>query len=177
MCFMLQVFLDCFVHERKHQVVKRAGESVKNTSSYEASVLGRVMLQQLRQLQETSLADTLLGKTTSDEGLATAFGCPTVVAKSLQHGGMSIGVGDILFVEGGEVALVKACICPEAQGLSLLLAVLVRVRMSHAHSFYREAPLQELRCLVLDGSVRVALAHCWAFQGGGDILVLHSRER
>ena len=51
-----KVWLDCFVHERKHQVVKRAGTTIKNTSAYESSVLGRVLLEQWRQLQGCRLS-------------------------------------------------------------------------------------------------------------------------
>ena len=33
------VWLDCFVHERKHQVIKEAASHIKNTTSYEKNVL------------------------------------------------------------------------------------------------------------------------------------------
>lgn len=75
-------FLDCFVHERKHQVVKTAGTSTKNTSRYEASVLSRVLLEQKRQLAK-AVADGLLGTEEVLQGAAHALGDNVRVAKAL----------------------------------------------------------------------------------------------
>jgi len=55
------VWLDCFVHERKHQVVKQAGSAVKNTVVYETSVTSRVLIEQMRQLAGTVMGNVLLG--------------------------------------------------------------------------------------------------------------------
>ena len=93
-----KVWLDCFVHERKHQIVKVAGTTIKNTSTCESSVLGRVILEQWRQLQGCILGDCLLGQKVVEEGLSSSFGEVARVAKSLQYGGLVIGVDDLVLV-------------------------------------------------------------------------------
>ena len=54
------LFLDTFVLERKHRLLKRAGTDIRNSVRYESSVLGRVLVEQLRQLQSNT-NDGLLG--------------------------------------------------------------------------------------------------------------------
>ena len=50
------VWLDCFVHERKHQVIKSAASHIKNTSSYEKSVLLSVVNTRLILMQGSALS-------------------------------------------------------------------------------------------------------------------------
>lgn len=92
-----EVFLDCFVHERKHQGLKRAGTTVKNTSEFEASVLGRVLLDHIRMLKTDVLKDGFTATSRPDPGISRALGANACVAKSLTFQSQRIGVGDIVF--------------------------------------------------------------------------------
>eukprot|EP00969_Alexandrium_andersonii_P056954 2511570-Alexandrium_andersonii.AAC.1 len=46
-----QVVLDCWVLERKHQVIKMSCEWVGNTSNFEHSTIARAAQEQCRQMQ------------------------------------------------------------------------------------------------------------------------------
>ena len=106
-----KMWLDCFVHERKHQVVKRAGTTIKNTSAYESSVLGRVLLEQWRQLQGCRLSHSLLGRDAVDENLSTSFGEKYRIACALQYSGLEFNEDDIVLVRGSSSAYrVSACV-------------------------------------------------------------------
>jgi hypothetical protein len=50
--------LSCFVHERKHKLVKRYSNDICNTTSFEKSVLGEVCSHTLARLGETGLFST-----------------------------------------------------------------------------------------------------------------------
>lgn len=52
--------VDCFCHERKHQLGKRCASDVKNTGAYERSILIRAMLQQCGELRAMSLDECFL---------------------------------------------------------------------------------------------------------------------
>ena len=104
-----EVWLDCFVHERKHQVLKDAASAIDNTTNYEASVLGRAILQQWRQLQDCTLSDCLLGKAGEEDSISAVFGEAVRATRSLQYQSLVIGVGDIVLV-GNAAYLVRACV-------------------------------------------------------------------
>jgi len=101
--------LDCFVHERKHQVAKRAADPVRNTTSFEASVLGRVLLEQARQLDAMRHKRALQGPTSPCREVAAALGAQeAVVAKSARFDGRLVSVDDcVLF--GMQAGVVRAC--------------------------------------------------------------------
>ena len=169
-----KVWLDCFVHERKHQIVKRAGTTIKSTSSYESSVLGRVLLEQWRQLQGCSLGDVLLGRSTVDEIVSSSFGEPARAAKSLQYAGLVIGVGDMILVRGSPSAyIVKSCVFLESTSrLLLIVGLLVTVSATSAYSVYRTG--DELQGVLLDGSLEVSLPYCWTWSGDDEVVILHA---
>ena len=113
--------IDCFVHERKHQVVKRAASAVKNTTSFENSVLGQVLLEQTRQLQ-ADIGDGLIGKVEQQPSLAKAFNAQIAsVSQKLRFRGVVFGIGDVV-VYNGQAAVIKACV--ESSGLYYFLAEL-----------------------------------------------------
>lgn len=109
-----QRFLDTFVCERKHQLLKRAGTDIRNGACYERSVLGRVLVAQLRQLQD-NIEDGLRGSTQELAALgvgasvAKVAGCPTcppsLIPSQIMHHPVHVRVdGGCLFwewVKGG----------------------------------------------------------------------------
>ncbi len=125
--------LDCFVHERKHQMLKRTGTAVKNTVTFEASVLSRVVLQQARQLKSLLVEDGLVGRTSQSSKVAVAFGAPTAtVGRSLSCNGLAVGVGDVVLFDG-QAGVVEAC-AAVAGRIYLLLSLLRRVAKHTCHT-------------------------------------------
>ena len=170
-----KAWLDCFVHERKHQVVKVAGTTIQNTRNYEASVLGRVLLEQWRQLQGCNINDCLLGQDVVDDRMSSFFNAVARVAKSLQFGGLTINVGDLVLVRGWLSAfLVHACVVLEGRRrLLLLVQRLARVCSANAHSTYNKS--DDLDALMLGGDVDVSVPYCWTWSDD-QVVVLHSAE-
>lgn len=169
-----EVFLDCFVLERKHQVSKGFGTAIKNTSSFERSVLSRALLEQSRQLQNAKMSDSLLGGVVSDATLSKAFGPEARFAKSLQHGGLVVGVNDVVFY-GADAGVVMACVEVQDGVFVIVLRPLVRIGGGNAHTTWRQATTA-LRGLRLGGSVQMSLPYAWAWEGAGDVLTLHSAQ-
>ena len=168
-----KVWLDCFVHERKHQIVKDSAEPVKNTSAFEASVLGRVLLQQLRQVQHTALADCLLGEAKLHPGLSQELGGPVRVAKCVQFQGATIGLSDVLLVEG-QVAIVRACAQLDSRFFVLLQLCQPHGFRTFGATTFRFAD-DGLYCLFLDtidASWSKACAWSWS-EDASSLLVLH----
>ena len=165
-----EVFLDCFVLERKHQGVKAFGTTVKNTSSFESSVLARAFVEQRRQIQGISLGDSLVGPAVQDDRLSNALGPGTRLAKALTHKSLLVGVDDVVLFSG-QAALVKACAQMQNKMLVLLVCLLSRTGGGSAHTVWRpQAPV--VHGLRLDGSVVVALPYAWTFQDDGSVLSL-----
>lgn len=106
-----RVVVDCFVHERKHQVAKAAASPIKNTVAFEASVLGKVVLAQLRQLEglpaERGLESPVVPDVTL--GFALGFGGAVQVSRKMRFDGMQLAVDDLVLfgTQGGRVV---ACV-------------------------------------------------------------------
>lgn len=167
-----EVFLDCFVHERKHQGVKAFGTTIKNTSSFESSVLARAIVEQRRQIQGISLGDSLVGPAVQDERLVNALAPGTRLAKALSYKGLLVGVNDVVLFDD-QAALVKACAQMQDGMLVLLFCLLSRTEGGSAYTLWRpEGPV--VNGLRLDGSVVVSLPYAWTFQEDGRVLSLQS---
>ena len=166
------VWIDCFVHERKHQVVKQAASMVKNTSKYECSVLGRVLLEQQRQLESTALEDVLFDPSTTDEDISRLLGKPMTIAKRLQHKVLVIAVGDFV-LHNHQIYCVKACMQDQsAEALYLLLQGCTITEKCASHSVCQLME-ENLNLLLLDDSVILLHAYCWTKPQLGQVTVLH----
>ena len=120
-----QVVLDCWVHERKHQSLKRLGTAVANTSIFESSVLSRAVLHQARLLQSLVVGTGLLGRSEESVEVANAFGAPTAhVARSLSCKGLAVSTGDVVLFDC-KAGIVKSC--AEVVGSCYLLLSLLRL--------------------------------------------------
>ena len=104
-----RTFVDCFVHERKHQVMKRCADAIKNTRTFEASVLGRVLLEQCRQVTSAPPSRTILGGVQPCPFLQAPLMASTVnIGKGLVYDGLQVKVDDIVMF-GEQVGKVVAC--------------------------------------------------------------------
>ena len=127
--------LDCWVHERKHQSLKRAANDVKNTSTFEQSVLARVVLDQSRQLQRLELGEGLSGKSVADVSLARSIGALSAeVAKGMTLRNLSVKVNDVvLFAD--HAGIVRSCIKTDDK-LLFAIELLRQSKPDHIHKPY-----------------------------------------
>ena len=100
---------------------------MENTSVYESSVLGRVLIQQLRQLQKEVLSDCLLGDAQDSPLLSQCLGPGTRIGQVLQHNGQRIGMSEVVFFTG-QAAVVRACAQLLGGSLALVCDMLVRIK-------------------------------------------------
>lgn len=139
-------FLDCFVHERKHQVAKHQAEPVKNTRAFEASVLAGVLLEQTKQLDELRCRRGLVGPTSPSPELAYAMGVnEAMVAKSLRYDGLQVSTDDLVMVTG-QAVVVKACVSVAA-GLFMVVQVLAPRGTGRSSSTWSQADEGKVRNL------------------------------
>ena len=114
-----RVVVDCFVHERQHQIAKAAANPIKNTVAFEASVLGKVLLAQLRQLEGLPADRGLESPVVPDVALGSALGGGVAqVSRKMRFDGMQLAVDDLVLfgAKGGRVVS-----CAEAGGSYFLV--------------------------------------------------------
>ena len=99
---------DCWTGERKHKVPKGIAQSIRNLNTFEASVVARQVIHQVKQLQAMSLQSGLLRPVTPNEVLQTALGVQhCLVARSLRYLGATYSVNDVLCFGNGMLGEVK----------------------------------------------------------------------
>ena len=163
-----KLLLDCFVHERKHQVIKQCAQNIDNTREFESSVLRRVLNVQFQQLQCERLVDGLGGGAIEALPLAAALGAEHAwTAKDMRWQGMQISIGDLLFCPDGCV-LVEACLCVDMELMVLARSLLLQGRASRTTSTW--ARTETLNAVRLEPGFRHPA--CWTVQGNGLILAL-----
>jgi hypothetical protein len=102
------IILDAFVGERKHQLVKMCAQNIRNTSSFEKSVLLRVLSHQLAVLTDAEhFSDKLLHGKPLD-------GTPAWHAFSVQYAGTKFSRGDCVMLEGN-LCIAEACVAVDDQ--------------------------------------------------------------
>jgi hypothetical protein len=154
------IWLDCFVHERKHQVIKEAASHLKNTVTYEKSVLVPVVNTTLH-LMEDITRTSLTSRTECCDELSASLGQPCRIALQMRFEFVHLAAKDVLFI-AGSACIVVVCVAfgdqfgllvhpfelldrPSAttsrwkQGGELQLAVLSRGLVRHAAAWFRRA--------------------------------------
>lgn len=110
---------------------------VKNTTTFEASVGARVLLEQLRQLENTTPAAALEGKQTPSMSIGAALGASSAqVAAKARCGGLLVGSGDIVFWHG-HACMVRACAETPGAALFVLVELMEKVSARSANSTFR----------------------------------------
>lgn len=156
-------WLDCFVHERKHQAIKAESEYIRNTQTYEQSVLKAVHLAQLQQ-QHTVLPSGLVGARAPCPMLAAAIGRPCEVANAMRCRFVPYGVGDVLFCADKAVQ-VSACVLAGSDLMCIVRMLALLERPSRTTSRWRIT--DALYLLDLDGGAPHRHALCWCEEDGG----------
>lgn len=118
--------LDAFVVERAHLRVKRVAENVKNTSTFEFSVLAGVVNHCFA--TASTLHNCLLGFKSPLPDLLNAM-----VADKLDIGGMVIHSSDVVLAGDSCAGFVVACLGDDA-GLFVVVSVLRLVRELSQHA-------------------------------------------
>ena len=159
---------DCFVHERKHQVMKSAASAIKNTSSFEASALGRVILEQSRQLRSFGTRRGLVGKTADGPSVAAALGLEAVkLSKKARDEHIELTAGDVIRFAGG-AGIVRCCAQAEDR-LIVVIESLSLVSEGDSKSTWR--PEGEMQAIDLDRSAWQP--YCWHGHADGCVTMLH----
>ena len=99
-------WMDCFTHERKHQMIKAAVESIDQLSSYETSCLEMVITKTLVQQQHFALS-MLEAKVKCNNELSLHFGGPCSVSRSMRFDGVYYTDSSLVMFDG-LCGLVKA---------------------------------------------------------------------
>jgi len=159
-----RMILDTFVLERKHQPIKQCAQHVKNTTTYERSVLSRVLVDQLRKLRAARSGDGLIGS-------VKRFG-DTDVAKAARWKSCTVASGDVVILNASTFFEVRASIC---RGGQLFLAGHeLRPRDRPDGESCRCQREENLVQVPLETVTQLQLAQAWAEDAGG-VLILHSK--
>jgi hypothetical protein len=162
--------LDCFVLERKHQMVKACCNWIDNTSAFEKSALVRAVQEQTRQLQEPGWAqDGLKGRCVPSMELAAAQQCRQAhVAPRAASGGVAISAGDVVVLRN-ELLLVESCASLDGT-LCLVVRNLTRVRALTAHAW--RCKLEPAFALVDCAASSLQQVSCWTREGQRDFVIV-----
>lgn len=162
--------LDCFAVERAHLLPKAVSEAIKNTSSFEKSVIARTVGSRLRSLRD---ADNFEETRLLEERLAPSLvgvlsGPAPHLAAEADLCGLVLASGDFVFFDGH--AMVLSGVGRAAEGFFLLgqLATESR-RLSRSAAEWR---LEQGSSLAWLAGKRVRRAHAWSTRASGDLLVL-----
>lgn len=103
-----EFFRDCFVHERKHKVIKDAAKDIQNTRDFEASALLVILNSTHGQMDAWTLSSLRKPTAVSPE-LSAAFGTPVHVSNAMRWRVLQIGIGDIFFLSANGAVEIIAC--------------------------------------------------------------------
>ena len=159
-------WLDCFVHERKHQLAKSCAHHIENTSSFELTLLRSVTHCAFEQWQDVE-ATCLLPPTAESSDLSIAFDRPCVIANHMRWHLLHISVGDVLFI-AHVACLVDGCLLlGEEYGLLVQRMGLVD-KVSPTASLWQRTSREAV--ILTPGTVRHAA--CWHRTPGGDLVII-----
>jgi hypothetical protein len=159
------MLLDTFVLERKHQPIKASAQHIKNTQSFERSVLSRVLVSQERRVLEYSFGNTkMLGKVMTDQSL---LGRAVVFSWRVRTtGSVTVSSGDVVATNGTYLE-VRACAKMDDQFFLVGNELQVLEKQStSACTCLRSA---RLSYTPVDSARHV---HAWAIQSDGSYVVL-----
>ena len=162
------LWLDCFVHERKHQMIKDCSEDIKNTNAYEHSVLCSTLHSTMERLRADIAPDELFEPCALCQELSDAFGVPCRVSHRMRVCRMFVSVGDFLF-SGEGACLVVACVLAGREFALLVEPLALVERSSRTSSRWGRACEREL--LRLSPGL-VWPASCWHLRSDATILAL-----
>ena len=142
---------------------------MKNTTTFEASVGGRILLEQMRQLADAGAAVSLEGPSMASAQMGAALGADMAqVGSRLRFHGVQLGVGDVLFL-GRQPCIVRACAQEGTQFYLIVELFRCAPSVSGSSTCRLEAGLRDARL----GDHELTVAYAWAEKDDGAMLVLH----
>ncbi len=155
------ILVDAFVIERIHLRVKCIAENVRNTTSFEGSVLESVLTAHFEELGSRQFGDCLLGRSAVLPGFLGAR-----VADGMRNFGIEFRIGDVAMC-GDEVTKVEAC-AQDGDGLFAFVRLLAKVRdvTDHVASYQVGADL------VVREASRLLHALAWRASDNSTVLVV-----
>ena len=159
-------WLDCFVHERKHQLIKDASQSITNTRNFEKASLATVLTKTMENLSGISGTGLVQPCARSPE-LSAAFGAPSEVAQQLRFDYMYVSVGDLLFI-GDAACIVEACVLVGSTLALLVNRLGLLERPSDTSSRWARTTEKDL----LEMAAGFVHAACWYYRGDGSVIAL-----
>ena len=161
--------LDCWVHERKHQMVKKSCNWVDNTCQFEKSAISRALNEQDRQLGEPGcFATGLRGTITMWPEARRTFTAEVIqLASTISHAGLLVNIGDFVVVHD---KVYKVLACVDADGLHYLIAATyARLEVLTQHAARWKACGANV---VLELHNSIEHSACWSVEADGTALVL-----
>ena len=146
--------MDAFSLERKHQEVKRSASHTDNTSDFEASVLGRQHLDELREQASIDIAVSLAVKSARCEPLGAQ------VADGLFCRGLRLYSGDVVFKQRSALLVCGAALF-DSGDIELLVRPLVLGKRLYPSVSMWKSP----GCLARCEPIGFRLASCWSITG------------
>ena len=160
------LFLDCFVHERKNKIVKQAIQHIENTEIFETSAIKMLMVKVLP-LMDNFVLDNLIEPVARSPTLEAAFGCMSVVSKSMRWRGSVWRAGAVILIDGAAME-VHGCARIGTE-VGVLVSKFVFVDTCGTHSTWRRR-VGATDLVRPEGSHRCA---GWFEAENGNIVVLH----
>ena len=156
-----KVVLDAFIIERTHLSVKSIAENIRNTTSFEESVLCGLLTATAARWREGVVGPGLRGRRAPMPGVASAL-----IADAMDVFGTGLRVGDVV-VRGTDVGEIAAC-AQEQGELFVLVVQLGKERQLTSHcDCHRKVP-----GLAVWRAIDVVLAVAWQQLSDGIVLVL-----
>lgn len=154
--------LDAFVIERTHLQVKAIAQHVKNTTSYERSVLAGLLTVAFRQDAEPLATARLVGRTATLPG----FFPRVLVADRLEVFGFGVAVDDVV-LRGHAAALVTACAEQDGEHFLVVAPLELAETITRSASMFRQTAAQTVW-----PATEVVQALAWRVRPDGSILVV-----
>ena len=161
-------YLDCFPVERKNKLTKACASHNSNPGNkYEASVLGRLLVEQASHLQQVRHQG--LDCPVADPGLAAALQVATcMVSRVMTKGWRRLSQGMLVF-SSGQAFLVQACLQVDGVLAALCQRLVPQPSLSDTTSTWLRAS-SELVAVPFSDCTRVA--KCWKKLSDGSLLAL-----
>ena len=158
--FFKKGVFDAFTSERLHLLVKVIAERTKNTSTFEATVLGRLVRTQIFALTSLrSLKSGLRGKTRMQDGVR--------LSNKLECASLKVAAGDIVCCDQRS-GVVRAC-ASENDGQLFVIVAHLESQGSVTHHSHRFTPTTHL---VVWGAETLYMPRAWYVVDGGDFVLI-----
>ena len=135
--FKDRAWLDCFVLERKHKMMKRRGTQAANLSTFEFTVLSSAVEDQLQALSELALHSAMVGKRVDASG---SLGAGWQVARGVHSASFTASGGDLVWLSGALFRVDACCQCAGSSEVFLLATQMDAIRKFNAHATFRPRP-------------------------------------